>query len=314
MSEKNMCGAATPRGHPLDEHRGQHGCVDGCGCTWLPGPVDPAERSSEALRGAIVALGSGGTAPMLDELLRRAAAGGSATDHAVLRDRIREALWAANGPAAAEEANVDAVLAVLAEPAAHAAGGAAADAVLAVADAEQQDLRATLDTLFGMLRADRAQADGIMTGLRAERDEARTLAARRESKLISLRAKLGQARTTRATALTEAADLLDCTDFPDDAIDLFDNGARWATAELRRLAVAAADPTGPAPEPEVVAYRNSHQPGVLLCRGHGAGWMGLTPLTSEDLPDGGACTWDGCGVDVLIPQPGTAPATDGEAL
>ena len=60
----------------------------------------------------------------------------------------------------------------------------------------------------------------------------------------------------------------------------------------------------------VVAYGNSDRPEVLLCREHGEGWLGLTPLTSEDLPGGGLCTWwltteAACGRDVLIP--GGAP-------
>ncbi|MFF4246249.1 hypothetical protein ACFYY2_17525 [Streptomyces sp. NPDC001822] len=58
----------------------------------------------------------------------------------------------------------------------------------------------------------------------------------------------------------------------------------------------------------IVAYRNTDRPSVLLCRQHGDGWMGLTPLTSEDLPDGGFCTWgvpdeQVCGRDVLIAPP-----------
>lgn len=63
-----------------------------------------------------------------------------------------------------------------------------------------------------------------------------------------------------------------------------------------------------------VAYRNPDRPGVLLCREHGDGWWGLIPLTSDDLPDGGICTYgdpadpgDVCGVDVLI-----APASSRE--
>jgi hypothetical protein len=63
------------------------------------------------------------------------------------------------------------------------------------------------------------------------------------------------------------------------------------------------------PGPEVVAYRNPDRPGVLLCREHGDGWWGLTPLTSDDLPKGGTCTYgdpadpdDVCGRDVLIAE------------
>jgi hypothetical protein len=57
----------------------------------------------------------------------------------------------------------------------------------------------------------------------------------------------------------------------------------------------------------VVAFRDPDRPGVLLCREHGDGWAWLVPLTSEDLPDGGICTFgdradpaDVCGRDVLI--------------
>lgn len=55
----------------------------------------------------------------------------------------------------------------------------------------------------------------------------------------------------------------------------------------------------------VVAYRNPDRPGVLLCREHGYSWFGLVPLTSDDVPDGGVCTYGRpnkavCGRDVLI--------------
>ncbi|WP_405506429.1 hypothetical protein OG323_06350 [Streptomyces cyaneofuscatus] len=44
----------------------------------------------------------------------------------------------------------------------------------------------------------------------------------------------------RAAALREAADAVDNTEFPDEYVDLFDNGARWAGRLLRRLAGEAA--------------------------------------------------------------------------
>lgn len=72
-------------------------------------------------------------------------------------------------------------------------------------------------------------------------------------------------------------------------------------AVLDRLGIGTPGP--------IVAYRNPDRPSVLLCRGHGRGW-GLTPLTSDDLPDGGLCTYgdpadpsDVCGRDVLIDSP-----------
>lgn len=65
--------------------------------------------------------------------------------------------------------------------------------------------------------------------------------------------------------------------------------------------------TGVQSPDRIVAYRNPDRPDVLLCREHGDGWWGLIPVTSEDLPDGGGCTYgdpadpgDVCGRDVLI--------------
>ncbi|MFG2670826.1 hypothetical protein [Streptomyces sp. NPDC048445] len=54
----------------------------------------------------------------------------------------------------------------------------------------------------------------------------------------------------------------------------------------------------------VVAYRDPRNSRVLLCREHGEQWQGVVPVTSEDLPDGGICTFGRlssltCGRDVL---------------
>ncbi|MEW2071976.1 hypothetical protein [Streptomyces sp. NPDC007346] len=46
--------------------------------------------------------------------------------------------------------------------------------------------------------------------------------------------------THRAEVLREAAEAVDNTEFPDEYVDLFDNGARWASRLLRRLADDAA--------------------------------------------------------------------------
>lgn len=120
------------------------------------------------------------------------------------------------------------------------------------------------------------------------------------------------ARRFASVALTgsERAMLRYALDLVDDRIasegDEFTDEDQDAAASLRSLA------TGP-----VVAYRNPYRPGVLLCREHGEGWAGLTPLTSDDLPDGGVCTHgdpadpnDVCGRDVLIPWPTEAAEPD----
>jgi hypothetical protein len=70
----------------------------------------------------------------------------------------------------------------------------------------------------------------------------------------------------------------------------------------------AAPPAGGAPQPQtdrdrVVAYRSA-LPGAMsiYCTRHTDELGdGVTPLTSDGLPDGGVCAT--CGVDVLIPQP-----------
>ena len=113
------------------------------------------------------------------------------------------------------------------------------------------------------------------------------------------------------------------TDLPEwaDDLDLFDNGVAWVAdlvdpAVPDNLAGTANARRYRTPDlSKVVAYRNPDRPGVLLCRFHGDGWWGLTPLTSEDLPDGGICTYGDpadpstqCGVDVLIPQKPATPA------
>lgn len=46
----------------------------------------------------------------------------------------------------------------------------------------------------------------------------------------------------RAAVLREAADRIDATDLPQDYVDMFDNGARWATTVLRRVAAETRTP------------------------------------------------------------------------
>ncbi|MFF5473379.1 hypothetical protein [Streptomyces achromogenes] len=76
-------------------------------------------------------------------------------------------------------------------------------------------------------------------GLEAAMDAARDAVLAVVSVLVTDRA------TVRAETLREAADRIDRTDLPQDYVDMFDNGARWATAELRRLAGEAQQDEGP---------------------------------------------------------------------
>lgn len=63
-------------------------------------------------------------------------------------------------------------------------------------------------------------------------------------------------------------------------------------------------------EDPIVAYRDPHNPRVLLCREHGPRYVGMVPVSCVDLPDGGLCNFGRlssleCGVDVLIDEPTT---------
>ncbi|MFF9639415.1 hypothetical protein ACF1D2_33150 [Streptomyces bacillaris] len=64
----------------------------------------------------------------------------------------------------------------------------------------------------------------------------------------------------RAAVLREAAEAVDNTEFPDEYVDLFDNGARWASRLLRRLADDAAAGVQPPTEGEArLSYRLEHR-------------------------------------------------------
>ncbi|MFF7313368.1 hypothetical protein [Streptomyces sp. NPDC008137] len=72
-----------------------------------------------------------------------------------------------------------------------------------------------------------------------EQEQAAT--AKAEAALAPLEAKAQELREQRdaklrAEALREAADRIDREDLPQDQVDMFDNGARWATSLLRRMA------------------------------------------------------------------------------
>ncbi|MFB8122158.1 hypothetical protein ACFVG1_13300 [Streptomyces bacillaris] len=82
----------------------------------------------------------------------------------------------------------------------------------------------------------------------------------------------------RAAVLREAADAVDNTEFPDEYVDLFDNGARWASRLLCRLAADAAAGVQPPTEGETTrSYRLEHRlPGDTTWQrntpGIGANW------------------------------------------
>ncbi|MFD4116892.1 hypothetical protein ACFWSJ_26010 [Streptomyces niveus] len=65
---------------------------------------------------------------------------------------------------------------------------------------------------------------------------------------------------------------------------------REVTTRHREDQLMSAHPDHPA-QGNIVAYQHPDLSGVLLCREHGEQWAGMVPLTSNDLPDGGFCSW-----------------------
>ncbi|PVE04639.1 hypothetical protein [Streptomyces scopuliridis] len=147
---------------------------------------------------------------------------------------------------------------------------------------------ANRDEMQAAFEADHARRDPVARKLLEENERLRARVAELEQLAVAARALHVQ--------------------YPDSEHCQHD-GESWPCPTVEAL---NAHNTAPGPDGEadrIVAYRNSDRPGVLLCREHGDGWVGLTPLTSEDLPDGGLCTWgwpksEQCGRDVLITEAG----------
>jgi hypothetical protein len=151
-----------------------------------------------------------------------------ATDRAALRDRIRRAVcdalgvrWAEEPPEADDYGDVaDAVLAVLPAP------------VCICGHPEERHFE------------DVCQTCGCGDYLEP-RDAAEVIARWRQA---ALKVRDGE----RAAVLREAADRIDREDLPQDDVDMFDNGARWATKLLRRMADEA-QPATDRPTTDVAA-------------------------------------------------------------
>jgi hypothetical protein len=92
-----------------------------------------------------------------------------------------------------------------------------------------------------------------------------------------------------------------------DAGDCFAPSGHYADCPAAEQPAAVSQPGKEASVPGVVAYRDPNSPKTLLCRDHGERWQGVVPVTAEELPDGGICTFGRlssleCGRDVLITE------------
>ncbi|MGW5989468.1 hypothetical protein ACWFRT_13820 [Streptomyces anulatus] len=85
----------------------------------------------------------------------------------------------------------------------------------------------------------------------------------------------------RAAVLREAAKAVDNTEFPDEYVDLFDNGARWASRLLRRLADGAAAGVQPPTTSETEPARR------LTPREHDRAWHAIEGSAGEPGADPG---------------------------
>jgi hypothetical protein len=95
----------------------------------------------------------------------------------------------------------------------------------------------------------------------------------------------------------EAAD--DSTNQDEHSVEGEPVCCEWAIDEFR------AERGIPRLDPHVVAYRSPQRPEALMCRAHGYVLRGRVPLRSDDLPEGGVCSYGRgsdaeCGRDVLI--------------
>ncbi|MFH9368096.1 hypothetical protein ACH4K8_20740 [Streptomyces anulatus] len=194
------------------------------------------------------------------------------------------------------------------------------DAVMAVADAEQASLRAEAEGLDEALRGAILASEKGGARLRAELD-----------KLIRWHKEDGAQAVKAATTITrlraERAELsrqLDC--LRGDMRDM-EACVREQDAEFERIRRAAGEaaagvqpPTegetkAPGGELPIVGYR-SHTGKILRCTACAPSPYLIrtgefVPVDSEDLPDGGFCTWHECGRDVLATPP-AAPAAPEE--
>lgn len=99
-----------------------------------------------------------------------------------------------------------------------------------------------------------------------------------------------------------------CCDHPDAEHSVYGcaDGCPCEYMPAVPAAVAQPDEEAATPDPDVVAYR-SNGGRLLRCIAHAPEWAAILcgdfhPVTSEDLPDGGICTYPDCGADVLITQ------------
>jgi hypothetical protein len=220
-------------------------------------------------------------------------------DRAELRDRIAEALANADGLELGETESfpflhegqvsgyrrrADAVLAVLPAPAEFEFRGTAeiqTAALTEAADWFERDGRSIM-RMFGY------HAALLLRSLADEAPQPETQAATVAAEVVA--------------AMHVPCSFPPCDTGPGEPCDTHER--LWAHAEGEHELCGPECPADDAQqhEPGVVAYRSSGAR-VLRCLTHApVDLTGFTPVTSEDLPDGGICTHPDCGVDVLIPQ------------
>jgi hypothetical protein len=197
----------------------------------------------------------------------------------------------------------------------------APDAVLAtLADLAEHGLASMVDALpmpVGPAPRTLGQVEDELTGVSLSLYEEQLDTARLRLALASaqrgrrkLRARVAELLTERHVtneALDDAVRELRArrTDEPAETVTV--RPAQDVTPQVAKLRDLLAGQRA-AVEDQVVAYRDRRRPQTLLCREHGPLYIGMTPVTAEELLDGGICTYGGlaagaCGRDVLAEEP-----------
>lgn len=147
------------------------------------------------------------------------------------------------------------------------------------------------------------------------------LSVGRERDVVEAAARERLRAEVRAETLREAADALDESETLRDLTDDHMHDVNAAANELRRMAAGGESTRDEGGAYEIpTTHHSTDAPGIVAWRARGGRVLrclqhvpppaardaDCVPVTAEDLPDGGICTYPDCGADVLARPEGSA--------